>query len=347
MSTRDRYLAMLVGVALVLAMAHHLYGVGWLTFLFPAMGVLFAAGGAAAAGALDSEPAARAVRNRLRGLLLPFWALGLVVVPAMLWHGSLPRGLDLAYWVVPVLAPPDATGVLWYVRASLWFVLLSPLALAAFRRWPVMTVLAPLALVVLPSVGVVDLTALGPLGNGLVDAGTYGSCWVLGFAHRAGLVRRVPWPGVAGLAVGAMLLGAAYALVRPHPAHGFDLVAIPLAQAPWCLGATLLLLRLASPRDGHDPMPRLLAVVEARALTWFLWHGVAVALAGSVDDRLEIPPAVGTATPWLLAATAVLLFGWIEDYAAGRRPTLLPGARRDVGSLLLGGRWPEAGRLGP
>lgn len=145
-----------------------------------------------------------------------------------------------------------------------------------------------------------------------------------------------------------MLLGGAWALVHPDPLRGYVLDAVPPAQALWCLGAVTLLLRLEPGTGRLDRAPRLLAAVHARAFTCYLWHGVAIALAGPVNDRLGLDtPLERFATPWLLVAAAVLLFGWVEDLAAGRRPALLPGAGRDADGLLLGGVGSETGGLGP
>jgi peptidoglycan/LPS O-acetylase OafA/YrhL len=74
-----------------------------------------------------------------------------------------------------------------------------------------------------------------------------------------------------------------------------------------------------------------LTLLNARALTIYLWHVpiiVAVTYA-AVWAGLPIFGAVGIG--WRLVvvtgllALVVLLVGWVEDVAAGRRPTLIPG----------------------
>lgn len=68
--------------------------------------------------------------------MVPVWLFGLVLGVAMLLHGWVP-GPDVLLWVLPVGDPPgDAWGeqawaVLWYLRAYLWFVLLSPCCCAS------------------------------------------------------------------------------------------------------------------------------------------------------------------------------------------------------------------------
>src|SRR5690606_20105537 len=146
----------------------------------------FAVAGSLTARSLERAPGSTVVRGRLRRLLPSVWAMGLILVPAMLLHGWSTRDAqwplrwhELAYWVLPVFNPPgsewavDAVGPLWYIRAYLWLVLLAPLLLWAFRRWPVGTVLMPLALVVASGFAVPDLTALGQHGSALRDFATY------------------------------------------------------------------------------------------------------------------------------------------------------------------------------
>jgi peptidoglycan/LPS O-acetylase OafA/YrhL len=84
---------------------------------------------------------------------------------------------------------------------------------------------------------------------------------------------------------------------------------------------------------------RAVTVLNSRALTVYLWHVpiiVAVTYAGE-DAGWPVRGALGIG--WRLAAVVallaavVLLVGWVEDLAAGRRPTLVPGtvgpARKD------------------
>ncbi|WP_406044687.1 hypothetical protein OG799_09595 [Micromonospora sp. NBC_00898] len=69
----------------------------------------------------------------------------------------------------------DVTGVLWYLVAYLWFVLLSPAMLALYRRWPV---LAPLVGVVLLQTAAQAVS--GPVESELTDVATFGACWLKG-----------------------------------------------------------------------------------------------------------------------------------------------------------------------
>lgn len=338
---RNRYLDVLRAVALVRVVTYHATDSGWISIAFPSMGVMFALAGSLMAASLGRQAAGTVLRHRLRRLLPPFWLFGALVVGAMLRHGWEGfRPLDLVLWLVPVADPPgtdwaaQVTDPLWYIRAYVWFVLLSPVLLWAWRRAPVATLLAPLALVGAFGLGLLDPELMGRSGPVLLDFGTYGTCWLLGFAHRDGSLRRAPLPSLLGLAGGAVLLGLAWAVVHPDEASGYDLNEIPLAQALFSVGVVLLLLR---PRlsmgwlERVAPLDRLVTLLNARAVTVYLWHEVALVAAVPVGDRLGLySTGAELAVAWVLIGVAVLAFGWVEDVAAGRRPRLLPWSRESL-----------------
>ena len=96
--------------------------------------------------------------------------------------------------------------------------------------------LTPLLLVIAYMIGVLDLDEWGLTGTGLVDLGTYGACWLLGFTHHTGAIRRMKLSVLLRLAAAVVILGGAWAATHPTVETGFDLNEIPLAQAlcgPW------------------------------------------------------------------------------------------------------------------
>ncbi|REF36705.1 peptidoglycan/LPS O-acetylase OafA/YrhL [Thermasporomyces composti] len=348
---RDPYLDLLRALALVRVLVYHAFGWAWLTFAFPAMGVMFALAGSLMARSLDARPPISVVGGRLRRLLPPFWAFGLFVVPAMLLQGWSPAADDshgdwwakLVYWLFPLNDPPgsaEASQVvtpLWYVRAYLWFVLLSPVLLLLFRRWPWPTVTGSLVLVGLLQAGLFPLSAQG-LSNVVWTLAIFGACWLVGFAHRDGLVDRLPHTRVLALVAGALLVGGVYALTHPGD-QGYDLGGIPVAQAFWSFGFVLLLLRFR-PRDLRwlarlPGVEALVSLLNQRAVTFYLWHQVALIGAVLLIDQMWAVPAFQQALPlgtdwWKLVVTcplivvALLAFGWVEDLAARRPPRLWP-----------------------
>lgn len=334
-ATRDRYLDALRAVALVRVVTYHAFDVGWLSIVFPSMGVMFALAGSLMAASLRRQPGGVVVRHRLRRLLPPFWLFGALVVPAMFVHGWPDWNLGrLLFWFVPILEPAGSawaeqvTDPLWYIRTYVWLVLLSPLAVWAYRRWPNGTLVAPLALVLALGLGYVGDDRLGAFAPAVVDAATFGACWVLGFAHRSGSLARLPLPGLLGLAGGALALGAGWAVLHPDDVAGYDLNEIPVGQALWSVGAVLLLLRARPSMAWLDRTPvlgRLVTLLNARAVTLYLWHEVALVAAVPIADRagLESQWAVfGIA--WVLIGVAIVAVGWVEDLAAGRPARLLP-----------------------
>lgn len=86
------------------------------------------------------------------------------------------------------------------------------------------------------------------------------------------------------------------------------------------------------------PLPRLdrvVSVFNARAVTIYLWHGIALVLAVPLIDRMWDVPAFETYLPlgsqwflfgvgWVLIGVFVLLCGWVGDVAGRKKPRLLP-----------------------
>lgn len=345
---RERWLDVLRAAALGRVMLYHTVGWPWLSMVFPAMGVMFAVGGSLMARSMDRRPPVDVVGRRIVRLLPPLWVLAVVMVPLMLafgwssfteesWASDALHWPELLLWIFPILDPPhsdwelgrDAAIVLWYIRAYLWFVLLTPLLLRWYRRRPLLTILTPLALVAADALLGSPLSEMGDVGRGAVDFCTFGACWVLGFAHRDGALARARVAVLGPVAAVSMALGLWWAAT--HPVWGsYDLNEIPLAQALVSAGFVLVVLRMSPSLRWLDRVPalrRLVAVLNARAVTVYLWHNVAIYLAapiigwwGEYSQVEHFALAVG------LTAVAVLTFGWAEDLAARRRVRLLPGA---------------------
>ncbi|MFF1543448.1 acyltransferase [Streptomyces sp. NPDC058291] len=341
---RDRYFDTLRALALIRVVAYHTFGWAWAGMVFPSMGIMFGLAGTLMAKSLE-RPAAQVVRSRLRRLLPPFWFWGVFVVLAMLVHGWMP-GWEIVYWIVPLGDPPgnawgeQAWEILWYLRTYLWFVLLSPLLLRLFRLAPVPV----LALSLLP-VLVLTFVWAGPenrAGAALWDLSTYLFCWILGFAHRDGVLQRMKPALVVVASLAAIGFGGWYAFTHQADAGTYDLDENPLAQAFWSAGFVMLLM-WAKARFGIDfawltrfrRTNRIVTVFNARAVTVYLWHEIALILAVPLIDRFWDVPAFETYLPldsqwfmfgvgWLLIGVFVLLCGWVEDVAARKKPRLLP-----------------------
>ncbi|MFF5977960.1 acyltransferase [Streptomyces olindensis] len=341
---RDRYFDVLRAVALVRVVAYHTFGWAWAGLVFPSMGVMFGLAGTLMARSLR-RPALTVIRSRVRRLLPPFWFWGVFVVGAMLVHGWMP-GRQILYWIVPLGDPPgDAWGeqaweIVWYLRTYLWFVLLSPLLLRIFRLAPLTVLSASLTPVL-----VLRFAWQPPddrLGAALWDLATFLFCWLLGFAHHDGVLARLKPAAVVPLALAALAFGGWYALAHQAEYGTYDLDENPLAQAFWSAGFVTLLLyakgrfRITMPAPArHRLLDRLVTVFNARAVTIYLWHEIALVLAVPLIDVFWEVPAFEAHLPldsqwflfgvgWVLIAVFVLLCGWVEDVAARRKPRLLP-----------------------
>ncbi|CQR63776.1 Integral Membrane Protein [Streptomyces leeuwenhoekii] len=361
---RDRYFDLLRALALFRVVLYHLTGWAWLPVLFPSMGVMFALAGNLMARSLK-RPAVQVVCSRMRRLLPPLWLLGAVGVTGMLLQGWGPDGEEhpgwwwfhLAFWILPLSDPPYAEGVqgihgvlgddwaaelagpLWYIRAYLWYVLLSPLLLRALRVVPWVTILAPVALAAALEFGYLELPG-ERLPSAVDDFSTFGACWVLGMAYREGVFQRVPRYIVPSVAPIIACVGLWYALNHDFRT-GHDLDTIPFAEALWSLGTVMLLLHI-SPTWSEWPRrlrrwDRLITLLNSRAVTIYLWHNVCILAAATMWDQLWGVDVLGEHFSWLLdspwpvlAFTWVLIggcvvwFGWMEDLAAKRRPRLWP-----------------------
>lgn len=354
--SRDRYIDTLRVLALGRVVAFHVTGWLVLPILFPSMGIMFALAGSLMAASLDRSPHNpwAVLRKRVRRLLPPLWALGLVLVPLMLilgWTAQTSKASEFGWstvlaWLVPLSDPPgsdigaDWVLPLWYIRAYLWFVLLSPVMLWCFRRWPVRTFLTPLLLLGGYGAGLVALH--GPEGDVVLKWAVFGSCWVLGFAHHDQLIRRIPLVRVIPVALALMAAGLAWMIRYPDPYVGWSLSDIPVADGLYCLGFVLLLLR-AYPdfswvgRIGW--LNALIAAVNNRAMTIYLWSTACIFAALALIEQVPVlePIVAGPqwqahalvlTLTWVLIGLVVLALGWVEDVAAKRPVQFLPVPRR-------------------
>ncbi|NEA68165.1 acyltransferase [Streptomyces sp. SID12488] len=341
---RDRYFDTLRAVALVRVVTYHTFGWAWAGMVFPSMGIMFALAGTLMAKSLE-RPALKVIRSRVRRLLPPFWFWGFFVIVAMMVHDWMP-GWQIVFWVVPLGDPPgnawgqQAWEILWYLRTYLWFVLLSPLLLRTFR-------LAPVAVLLLSLAPIVVLHNFweppdNRFGSGLTDLATFLFCWVLGFAHREGVLQRLKPALVVLLSLAAIGFGGWYAFTHQAETGSYDLDDIPLAQAFWSAGFVTLLMYAKAHFEidfagltRYKRLDRIVTIFNARAVTLYLWHEIALILAVPLIDQFWNVPAFEKYLPlesqwfmfgigWILIAVFILLCGWVEDVAAKKKPKLLP-----------------------
>ncbi|WP_432562342.1 serine hydrolase [Kineococcus sp. SYSU DK003] len=348
-SARDPLLDGLRTVALGRVLLWHALAWAWLSWVFPAMPVMFFLAGSLLATSLGRVPGrrswARTALRRARRLLLPFWVFGAAVLATTaLTARRSGEPLLLEHWLrwIAPLAPPVGaqgqqgwlTSHLWYVSDYLWLVLLAPLVVRLARRPLLVAAVALAGLAVLevgPRYGVPTLT--GGWRTGVGDALCYGLFAVLGAAW-ARAVRR---PGRGALLVAA--LGApvlALGLTRVVPLERGSLnssyLLLALVALGWlaALGAAQQPLRRLA---AHPAVAAFTRGVTARAVTVYLWHPAAIVLSRTTVDELWPEARLRLAVPLVVAASvlltvlAVLAVGWVEDVAGGRPPRWWPGRR--------------------
>lgn len=369
--TRNRYLDALRAAALGRVLLFHLFSWVWLPLVFPSMGVMFALAGSLMASSLDrSARVGDVLRRRLRRLLPPLWAFGLVLVPVMIaagWtatsDGPQPLGWTLGSWLLPLTEPPgsdlgyDWTLPLWYLRTYLWLVLLSPALLWLWRHWVRTFYVLPFLGLLLLSGGLLSLE--GVVGEGLASVLVFTPCWLVGFAHHEGRLQQVRLSRIVLLGAVLCAAGVGWALRYPLPDQPVpDVSDIPLAAALFNLGFGLVLLRLPLTLSFVERVPVLrgmLDIINRRALTIYLWGNVAVWVVMELPGRYGVPQLLpgGAREPWVMLgatlgvlAVIVLGVGWVEDLAARRPPRLLPLDRR-VTRTGRASRAIESDRLAP
>lgn len=353
---RDRYIDSLRCMALVRVMIYHTCGWIWLPIMFPSMGVMFALAGSLMAVSLDKSQHRiwSVLFKRSRRLLPPLWAMALILVPIMLFSGwSITEtvgnelSLDtLWYWIVPVSPPPgSAMGAdwvlpLWYISAYFWFLLLSPALLWLYRHWPRRVFLVPLCGTIAYSLGIIPLADRG--GDVVLRALMFGSCWVLGFAYHDGHVAKIPLWKVLIFSAITCSAGLMWATTHPDPVGGANIDDVPLADCLYSVGYVVLLLRLYrdfSWMSSHKILDGLVAAMNRRAMTIYLWGNLSIALAISVLSAMPLTEglvgdeggpglALTLAVAWIIVFGFVCALGWVEDVAAQRPASLTPWPKK-------------------
>lgn len=333
---RDRYFDALRSAAIVRVVLLHMFGFAWLSFIFPSMGVMFALGGSLMVKSVERS-AKDAVTSRVRRLVPALWAMAIVLIPAMLWKGwpDRPSWDHFLFWVVPVVEPPaskwaePAEGVLWYLVAYLWMVLLSPALLWLYGK-------ARLVMLIVPFFALWAWDAAPEIvpekvASAATDVLTFVACWMLGFAHRRGDLKKVPWAVVVPVALATMAAGAWWTLNHPADDGSIDLSYEPIAYGLYSFGFTLVLLR-CGPTMGWLNRRKFangfVNLANSRAVTIYLWHNIAITVSFLFSDVLPLDSlgvfeGLGFFAIALVILTGLIMtFGWVEDVAA-RRPVKL------------------------
>jgi peptidoglycan/LPS O-acetylase OafA/YrhL len=312
-----------------------------LTWLFQVMPVFFLVGGYANAASLakhrDADGTTAAwVRSRALRLLRPTAVLVVVLIAG--YAAALALGADrqvarTSVWLAGV--------ALWFLVVYVAVVALAPAAIAAQRRWGAGVLLALIAVV-----GAGDVARV-LTGSGVPATANYIVGWLavhqLGVAWHDGVLTRTRRPAYA-LAVGGAVVAAALVALGPYGVTMVGAAQRPdlgnsdpptlalLALAAMQTGVVLLLRPIVGPWLQRPRVWRAVVGVNAVILTIFLWHMVAVVIAGVALVATGVFPApeVGSGEwfalriPWfgvlaVLLAVLVAVFARSETAALRRR----------------------------
>jgi len=327
----------------------------WLTWIFQAVPTFFLVAGYAAAVSWTHRRAAEGVsrqtwlRHRLARVLGPstvYVALvSAVVLAAWRVAGST---LEYAGWAVAMH--------LWFLAVYLVVVLLTPMAIAAQRRWGL---LVPAVLAV--GVGTVDVASL--VGR-LTHLGwlNYLLCWMalyqLGIAWRNGLLAgRRPVLLAAGSAVALALLiwlgpypvsmiGVPGQVLQNSAPPSVAMLAFGCAQA----GLVMSLAPALNRALRADQVQRVLARANGNVMALYLWHMIPVVIVAVVGypTGLLPQPVEGTAQWWLarlewlvvlsvVTAVELTLLWWGRRFFAAPLPALAIFRGRWAAQIMLAG----------
>jgi surface polysaccharide O-acyltransferase-like enzyme len=324
----------------------------WLTWPFQAVPTFFLVAGYAGAVSWahrrDAEGESRQtwVRHRLARVLGPTTVyVGLISAVVLVSEWCDIAGSTLAYagWAVAMH--------LWFLAVYLLVVSLTPIAIAAQRRWGL---LVPTAL----AVGVVAVDAVALAGHlPYVRMANYLLCWgglyQLGIAWREGLLAgRRP----VLLAGGSAIVLALLILVGPYPVSmigvpgqalqnsdppSLAMLAFGCAQAGLVIAVAPALNRALRSRFAQ----RVLTTANSNVMALYLWHMIPVVIVAIVGYPAGLlpQPVEGTTQWWLARLEWVIVLSLV---AAGEMVLLYCG-RRIFGAPLamfatpLPTRWAE------
>jgi surface polysaccharide O-acyltransferase-like enzyme len=324
----------------------------WLTWPFQAVPTFFLAAGYAGAVSwthrrdADGLPRPTWLRHRLARVLGPTAVYAaLVSVIVVVAHANQVSGsvLEYAGWAVAMH--------LWFLAVYVVVVSLTPIAIAAQRRWGL---LAPVALAV--GVVVVDAISIGghvPYVGWLNYLLAWGALYQLGIAWHAGLLttRRAALLAAASVVALALLIWLRFYPVSMIgvPGQTIDNTTPPtaalLAFAYAQTGVAMALAPVLNRALRAGLVRRALSIANDNVMALYLWHMipvVIVAVVGYPAGLLPQPPE-GTAAWWLarlewvvilslVTATELVLLWW------GRR--LFAAPLRTFG-IPLPDRWGE------
>ncbi len=314
---RDVFLDVIRSVSIVRVMVWHAFGAWWISWAFAAMPAVFYVSGAVLAKSLATKPTSRVMADRLKRLVLPYYAfVALALAAVAIAHPTvwLERPADVVSWLVPYRAPAALaweegwlSAPLWFLRALVVIMILTPIVRPIGRRLPgwLQLVAWAASLVALDRWVAAQTTEQATaVTRGVADVICFGGFFALGVSGhhlRGRWSRRLRLGTVAVLALAAV----SWAVVFP-PADlvvNNSYVLFGLVGLAW-LG---LLLAIEDHLRHLGSVPAIAAFVgwiTGSAMTIYLWHTLAIVVAYSV---VGAPGTLGEYLMLLAVFAAVLV----------------------------------------
>jgi len=340
--TRDGFIDALRAVALIRVVVWHAIGDPKISWIITTMPLMFFVAGSLLASSLDRAQPLVVLRRRLTRLLVPFWFFGALVLSVCaavdVRSGSDATSLSLGQlwaWIVPLVNPTAsaweagwASSPLWYLRAYLWILLLSPALLWVWRRVSGVALTGAIATMGLAHI-VSTAQSSGP-GAAiwiLGDLGIYGFFVMLGFAHRDGHFDRMEVREIGEWLCIALAVTVLAWRFTSSP-DGVVNHSYPTLLAYGCawLCAALLVRPFLSRAPQVPVVGPALYWMTRRAMSIYLWHSPAIVASYWLLSKagIEATPAPILALTAVLVVLASTATGWIEDIAGRRDPELVP-----------------------
>ena len=291
-SGRDLFLDTVRAVAIFRVVTWHAYGWAPITWLVSAVPAMIFVSGHLFAKSASRRPVGEVVRDRLRRLLIPYWAFAAAAWSIMIGAHLVSRTPEtdlplrsLPAWILPLNDPRGSVWEggwlaqpLWYLRVLLLLLLTAPLLWRAAVRSPQLTIAVLLTTTIVleiaelrtnwhPSWAPMVLWKLG-------DYTLYATFFAFGIAHFHG--QPMAAARCARLAVLSAVMGIGWAITSP-PQDG---VVNNSHILHFFIGTAWLSLAFASKAAiiAFAERPTVNAAVRGvgrRSLTIYLWHSAA------------------------------------------------------------------------
>ena len=343
-------------IALARIVMFHVYAQTWLTWI-AAVPVMFFVAGCVLDG--SHQPYRSFLLRRGKRLLLPFWMYGIIIALVSLAYsstqqiGGTPALSQLVAWILPVVDPSTGAWTggwlsshLWYLRAYLWILVLSPLLRRAANHIAVAMMAVSGAVLLLEAAAALNVPYIGHgttrvlLGDTLVFGlfATLGICYKRGKLH-ASIRAHI----IVALIFGTGAVFFSVFIGLPSGGVNSSYPVLLLLGVAW-LSAIAAIERPLRRLAGNARVALTTRRVSSRALTIYLWHPACIVLASHLVTGAGFVASTAVLIVTLIAVgIAVVIFGWVESFASQRLsassnlagPTKITGFASITGALVL------------